>query len=95
MEALGHILLQMDAGEADLLTRSCNRFLSILGVGCFVQGNAAAEAERLIVLRDLVVLRHVRIVVVLPVELADFGNIAAEHESRTGGESQRFTIHDG
>ena len=93
VEALGHILLQMDAGEADRLAGRRDRLLHILRVGRFVQRNAATEAERLVILGDLIVLRHVRVVVVLAVELADLGNVAAKHKPCTGGETQCLAVH--
>ena len=79
METLRHILFEMDAGEPDLLAGGRDRLLCILRIGRLVQWDVASETEGLVVLGDLVVLRHVRIVVVLTVELADLGNITAKH----------------
>jgi len=93
VEALGDVLLKVDAGETDDLAGGGDALLGVFGIGCVVQRDTAAEAERLVILRDLVVLRHVRVVVVLPVELADLGDVAAEHHPRTGGQSQGLAVH--
>jgi len=53
--------------------------MRVLRIGEQVERDRAAETERLVVLRDLVVLRHVRVEIVFPVELAPRRDLAAEH----------------
>ena len=70
----------MNAHEPDRLVDDGGRvLLRILGIGEQIERDRAAEAERLVVLRDLIILRHVRIEIILPVELAARGDLAAEH----------------
>ena len=52
------------------------------------------DAERIPVLGDLVVLRHVGIEVVLPVEGRVPVDLAAEHHAGHDGELHRFPVHD-
>ena len=94
MEALGDVLLEVDAGEADFLVFGGDGFLGVLGVGEVVEGDSAAEAEGQIVLADLVVLRHVGVEVVFAIELADRANLAVQHEPGEGGEFERLLVHD-
>ena len=56
------------------------------GIAVIVERDAAADAERQVHLRRLIVLRHVRIEIVLAVPLGDFRRRAIDHQS---GE-QRF-----
>ena len=58
-----------------------------------MQRDTAAKAKRLVILRDLIVLRHVRVVIVLTVELADFRYVAAEHQAGPGREAKRLSVH--
>ncbi len=59
MHVLADILFEMNARHADRLLNPADRDV-----------HRAANAQRLVVLRNLVVFRHIRIEVVLPVELA-------------------------
>ena len=95
METFGHIFLEVDAGEADILVLGGDGFLGVLRIGQVVEGNAAAEAEGQIVLADLVVLRHVGVEIVFPVELAGVRNFATEHEAGQDGEPQGLVVHHG
>ena len=58
-----------------------------------MEGHAALVANRLVVLRDLVILGHVRIEVVLPVKLANFCDLAVEHQPGEGRHAQRRLVH--
>ena len=95
MKTLRDVLLEVDAGEPDFLSRGGDVFLDILRIGRVVKGYCPPQAERLVVLGNLIVFRHVGVVVVLAVELADLGNLAAEHQTGAGGEAQRLSVHDG
>ena len=75
----------MDAGEADFPARVGDVFLVIPGVVVIGEGHRSAETERQIKLRDLVVLGHVRIEVVLPVPLGDLRCLAFEEEAGEDG----------
>ena len=85
METFGHVFLEMDPGQADDLILGRDALLRVFRISQIVQRHAAAETKRHVVLRDLVVLRHVRVVVALAVELADLRNFASEHETREDG----------
>jgi len=54
----------------------------------------AAEAERHVVLRNLVVLRHVRVEVAFPVELTETGNATVTHEPGHDRLPDGFPVHD-
>ena len=82
---LGGILFKMDVVDADELLRSVRA--SDL--------NAAADAQGIAVLRDLVVLRHVRIEIVLAVERRMAVDLTAKHESAHDGKLHRLLVHDG
>ncbi len=77
------------------LIRPRDAFLRILRVGEIVQRHSAAEADRQVVLRNLVVLGHVRVEIIFPVELADGRDLALEHQSRKRRQAQRIPVHDG
>ena len=81
VETFGHIFLEVDAGEADILVLGGDGFLGVRRIGQVVEGDGAAEAEGQIVLADLVVLRHVGVEIVFPVEFADGSDLAAQHEA--------------
>ena len=93
METLGYVLLEMDAGQTNDFVLRRDAFLRVLRISQIVQRHATAEAERHVVLRDLVVLRHVRIVVALAVELADLSDFAAKHEAGENGQLERLLVH--
>ena len=78
---LGHVLLEVDAVEADLFSGIGDLFPVVGGVAVLVKRDLAAEAERQFHLRGLIVLRHVRIEVVLAVPLRDFRGRAMDHQS--------------
>ena len=71
METLGHILLKVNADEVHFLIRSRDVFLRILRISEIVQRDTAVCAKRHVVLRDLIILRHIRIEIIFPVELRD------------------------
>jgi hypothetical protein len=80
VERLGHVLLEVNAHEPDRFVGDGGRFLlHVFRIGEQVERDRAARAERLVVLRDLVILRHVRVEIILPVELAARGDLAPEH----------------
>jgi len=60
-----------------------------------VEWHAALVANRLVVLRDLVILGHVRIEVVLPVKLAYLSHLAVKHQPGEGRHTQRRLVHHG
>ena len=95
MKALRDVLFQVDADEADLLVRVGDGFLGVLRVSEIVQRHRPALAERQIVLRNLVVLGHVRIEIILPVELADGRDLAAEHQAGERGQFEGMLVHHG
>ena len=57
--------------------------------------HAATQTERVVQLRDLVVLGRVRIKVVLTVKLGVVGNLAAQHQTRHHRVTNRLFIHRG
>ena len=64
MEALADVFLQVRAGDAHARKAAVELELDV-----------AVGGGRLVVLRDLVILRHVRIEIILPVELGERGNL--------------------
>ena len=95
METLGYILLQMDAHEAHFLVGRGDGFLRVLRVRQIVQRHAAPHADRQVVLRNLVVLGHVGIEVILAVELAVGRDLAVEHQAGERGEFEGVAVHHG
>ena len=93
VEALGHVFLEMNAHEMHFLVGRSDIFLCVLRVSQIVQWDGAVGAKRHVVLRDLIVLRHVRIEIVFAIELADGCNVASEHESSQHRHAQRLLIH--
>ena len=85
METLSHIFLKVDAGQADDLVLGRDTLLRVFRISQIMQRHAAAETKGHVVLRNLVVLRHVRVVVALAVELADVRDFAAEHKAGQDG----------
>ena len=93
VETLGHIFFEMDANEAHVFIRCADGFLSVLRISEIMEGDDAAEAERHIILADLVVLRHVGVEIIFPVEFADRADFASEHEAGKGCELESFLVH--
>ncbi len=80
---LGRVLLEMDVVDADKLARAIRKS----------DFHAAANAQRRAVLRNLVVLCHVRIEVVLPVECGVAVNLAPKHHPAHASELYRLLVH--
>ena len=95
VETFGDIFFEVDACEAGFFILRGDGFLGVLGIREIVERDGAAEAERQIVLADLVVLRHVGVEIIFAVELADRADLAAEHEAGEGGEFERLFVHHG
>ncbi len=93
METLRHIFLEMNAHQMHLLVWRRDIFLRVLRISEIVQRHTAIGAKRHVVLRNLIILRHVRIEIILPVELADRRDVASEHEAGEHRHAQRFVIH--
>ena len=93
MKTLRHIFFEMDPDEMDLLVRSRDAFLRVFGISQIVQGHRAIFAQRHVVLGNLIIFRHVRIEIIFPVELADRGNVAVEHQAGEHGHAEGFVIH--
>ena len=79
---LAGVLLEVRAADAHDLG------LAVVAVDL----DAAVEAERLVVLADLVALREVGIEVVLAVPLRELGDVAAQGESRADGQPDRLAV---
>jgi len=82
---LARVFLQVRADEAHRLE------VAVIVVDL----DAAADAERLIELTDLIALRQVGIEVVLAVPLRDFRDLAAEREPGADGQPDRLAIQHG
>ena len=78
------ILLEMDVVDADELLRSVRAD----------DLHASADAKRISVFGDLVVLRHVGVEVVLAVECGVTVDLASEHETAHDGKLHGFLVHD-
>ena len=70
-------------------------FCASLGYARSCSGTCAAHADRQVVLRNLVVLGHVRVEVVLAVELALRRDLAVEHQAGEGDEFEGVLVHHG
>jgi len=92
---LGDVLLKVDAGELDCFSRIDDVSLVVFRIGQFVERNPAAKTERQIELRDLVILRHVGVEVILPVPLHDLGGGAVEELAGDDGALDRAGIENG
>ena len=93
MKTFRHVFFEMNANERHLLTRSRDHVLRILRISEIVQRHLATRAQGQIVLRDLIILRHVRIEIILAIEFTERRNFAAEHQSRQHRQAQRLVIH--
>ena len=93
VETLGHIFFEMDANEVHVFIRCADGFLSVLRISEIMEGDDAAEAERHIILADLVVLRHVGVEIIFPVEFADRADFASEHQAGERGELESLLVH--
>jgi hypothetical protein len=65
------------------------------GVAVIVERDAAADAERQVHLRGLIVFRHVRIEIVLAVPLGDFRRRAIEHQAGEQGFFDGLAVEHG
>ena len=81
VDALGHVLLEMDARDADPPRPPALGHVEM-----------AAEADREGVLGDLVVLGDVGIEVALAVELADAGDLAVEQHAGHGAQAHGLAV---
>ena len=81
----GDVLLEVDAVEADDLVGVGDVFAAIRGITMIIERDTAADAERQVHLRRLIVLGHVRIEIILAVPLGDFRRRALEHEAGEQG----------
>jgi hypothetical protein len=95
VERFGDVFLEVNADEADgFVGDEGGVFLRVLGIGEEVERDGAAEAEGLVVLGDLVILRHVRVEIIFAVELAALGDAAAEHFAGEDGFHNRLFVRD-
>ena len=93
MKTFRHVFLEVNPDEMNFLVWSRDVLLRVSRIGEVVQGHAAIGAKRHIILRNLIILWHVRIEIVFPVEFTDRRNVAAKHETRERRHAQRFAIH--
>ena len=93
METLCYVFLEMDPHQMHFLVMRDDIFLCVLGISEIMQRHAAVRAQRHVVLRNLIIFRHVRVEIIFAIELADGRNIASEHQSHQHGHAQRFLIH--
>ena len=84
VDELAHVLLEVQALDADVPRAVPRR-----------DREPAVLGERLLVLADLVVLRHVRVVVVLPREAVPHVHRAAEGQRRLDAELDGAPVDDG
>ena len=82
METLCYVFLQMDPYQVHFLVMRGDIFLCVLWISEIMQRHAAVRAQRHVVLRNLIIFRHVRVEIIFAIELADRRDIASEHESR-------------
>jgi hypothetical protein len=85
----------MNAHEVDILLWRRDIFLCVLRISEIVLRHTAIGAKRHVVVRNLIILRHVWIEIILPVELADRRDVAFEHETGEDRHAQSFVIHHG
>jgi hypothetical protein len=93
MKTFRHIFFQVNPHQTHPLVWVPDIPLSILRVSQIGERHFAIEAERSVVLRDLVVLRHVRIKIILAIEFADRGYLALQDQAGERGELQGLQIH--
>ena len=80
METFRHVFLEMDPHQMHFLVAGCDIFLGVFRISQVVQRHAAIRAKRHVVLRNLIVFRHVGIEIVFAVEFADRRDVASQHE---------------
>ena len=93
METLRNVFLKVDAHEMHFLVGRGDVFLCVFRIGEIVQWDAAIRAKRHVVLRNLVILRHVRIEIVFTIEFRYWRDAASEHQSGKHRHAQRVMIH--
>ncbi len=84
MRALADVLLQVRAGDAHARQAAVEFELDV-----------AVGRGRLVVLRDLVILRHVRVKITFPVELREAGYLAIEQETGEHRQAQCLVVRHG
>ena len=93
MKTLRDVFLKMNSHQMHFLLGGRDIFLRVLGISEVVQRHAAIGAKWHVVLRNLIILRHVRIEIIFAIEFADWRDIAAEHEASERRHAQRLVIH--
>src|SRR5437762_3501650 len=93
MKTLRDVFLEMNSHQMHFFLGGHDIFLRVLGIGEVVQWHAAICAKRHVVLRNLIVFRHVRVEIIFAIELAQWGDVAAEHETGERRHAQRLMIH--
>ena len=89
MRKLTHVLFQMNASKLHHPMRAhhCRRFSRHFNF------HLSTLADRLIELRNLVILGHIRVKVIFAVPFAHFGNLTTKQQSDPNGFLNGFTIH--
>ena len=94
MRRLRDILLKVNARQIHLFTGILNILLSVLRIIVRVEWNFTTEAKRQIHLRDLIILRHVGIEIILPIPNHGWRSFTVEQHSRKNGALDRkFVQH--
>ena len=88
-----YVFLEVNPDETNFLVGSRDILLRVFWISKIVQGHAAIGAKRHVILGNLIILRHVRIEIVFPVEFTDRRDVAAKHEAREHRHAQRFVVH--
>ena len=84
MKIFADVLLQVRAGDAHARNAAVEFELHV-----------AVGRGGLVVLGDLVILRHVRIEIILPVKLGAAGDFAIQQQAGQHGQAQRLLVGDG
>ena len=89
MIELADILFEMDARERNPLVLAHH----IAGGAGQLDLDRAADADRLIVLGNLIILRRIGIEIIFAVPFADGGDFAAQHQARLDDGVERGLVH--
>src|ERR1700680_2560351 len=93
MKTLRNIFFQVDAHQMYPLVRIPDVLLSLLGIGHIIEWHFALATERRIILRNLIILRHVRIEIMLAIEFTDWRYARLKNQTRQGSQFERLQVH--
>ncbi len=91
MAELTHVLFEVGVVDADALMLAHH----VAGRTRELDFDGATDDDREVLLRELVVLRVIRVEIILPIPRAAGGDVGADHQTEEDGFLHRFAVHHG